>query len=84
MCAQQKWKNRWTFKSNLALTVSYHSVKFQIDQTKSLKLESENQNILDECNPKTGTQTNPNFKSNLALVVSNHPVKFQDDWTKRL
>ena len=43
------------------------------------QLESENQNISDQCTPKTGIQTDPNFKTNQALVVPNHTVKFQID-----
>ena len=51
-----KWTDT-TFKSNLALVMLNDPVKFQIDRTKYLL--ARNQNILDECKPKTGKCTDP-------------------------
>ena len=42
------------------------------------KLESKNQNLLDEHMPKTGKRTDTNFNSTLILVMSNHSF----NWTE--
>ena len=51
------------FKSNLAMVVSNHPLSFKLIRQSIFKLESGNQNILDERTPKTGKQNDPILKA---------------------
>ena len=71
------------FDSNLALVVSSHPVKFQVDRTKRLWVRVRKPKYLGWVQAQIDQRTNSNFKSSQALVVSYHPVKFHIDQTKR-
>ena len=62
--------------------MSYHSVQFQINQTKCLQVIVQKPKYFGWAHAQNGQIDWNKFKSNLVLVVSYHPVKLQIDRTK--